>query len=62
MGGKVLNYRAKELFNQGGETQRRNSVVKMLDLGRTPEAISEFTGEDLNYIRRVQKETLVATK
>ena len=40
----------------GTEDQRKKSVIRMLDLGRKPKEISDFTGEDYSYIQNTARE------
>ena len=56
MGGQVIETEAKRILDKGREGQRKETVIRMLDLGREPREISDFTGEDYFYVQETARE------
>ena len=52
----------RTLREEGREEGRKESICRMLGRQKTPEEISEFTGEPLEYLYEVQKEYLAMVR
>lgn len=58
MGGKILEYEAKDILNQGREEGRRQTAVKLLLAGNTIEYTAEITDLSEEIVKELNNEIL----